>query len=48
MTAPYGVAVYNMYIAVCSNSAVEDNIYNYCSSGAFDLSLGYATNSTHA
>ena len=26
MTAPYRVAVYSMYVAVCSNSAVADII----------------------
>ena len=39
MTAPYRTVVYSIYVAVCRKGTVAD----YCSSGAFDVLLGYAT-----
>ena len=36
------MVVYSMYVAVCIAIVEKQNNYNnYCSSGAFDLSLGY-------
>ena len=49
MTAPYHVAVYSMYVTVCSNSTVADIIIVVAVplNCTFDLSLVYATRSSY-